>query len=183
MTLFTIHTIESAPASAQPVLQQLKNRVGFVPNLAATMAGAPPVLEAFVALQASNAHTAFGPVERELLAMVVAREIGCTYCMAAHSTFAKAQGAADSVLAAVRAGQAPADARLAALTTFTQRVVQQQGQVSDMDVHAFLSAGFTEAQRLEVLIGVMQVSLVNLVHRMAGTPLDDGFKPQAWSSS
>ncbi|MBZ0321398.1 MAG: carboxymuconolactone decarboxylase family protein [Anaerolineae bacterium] len=183
MTTFTIHTIESAPESSRPILQKLQELVGFVPNLAATMAGAPTVLEAFASLSAINARSSFSGVERELIAMTVAREIECTYCMAAHSTFAKAQGASDSVLEAVRTGKAPGDARLAALTTFTRQVVCQHGQVSDADARAFLNAGFTQAQLLEVLIGVSQVSLVNLVHRMAGTPLDAGFQPQAWSAS
>lgn len=183
MTEFTIHTIESAPESAKPILQQLKERIGFVPNLAATMAGAPLVLEAFVSLNSLNARSSFSGVERELVCLTVAREIECTYAVAAHSTFAKVQGAADNVLAAVRAGQTPDDARLAALTTFAQQVVRQKGELSEAQLNAFLSAGFTQTQVLEVLIGVSQVSLVSLVHRMAGTPLDAGFQPQAWTVS
>ncbi len=183
MTEFTIHTIESAPESARPILKQLKERIGFVPNLAATMAGAPPVLEAFVGLQASNARATFSPVEREIISMAASYDIQCTYCMAAHSTFASAQGASESVLNAIRAGKDPDDARLAALIRFTHQVVGKHGQASTEDIHAFLSAGFTQSQLLEVLIGVTQVTLVSLVHQMAGTPLDAGFQPQMWKAS
>ena len=51
MTEFTIHTLESAPESARPLLEELKQQLGFVPNLAATMAESPLMLEAFRSLQ------------------------------------------------------------------------------------------------------------------------------------
>jgi uncharacterized peroxidase-related enzyme len=183
MTEFTIHTLESAPESARPILEMLKDRVGFVPNVAATMAGSPPVLEAFVGLQSSNAHTAFSPVEREIISMAASYDIQCTYCMAAHSTFARAQGASEAVLNAVRSGKEPDDKRLAGLTRFTHQVVRNGGEVSTEDIRAFLGAGFTQPQLLEVLIGVSQVRLVSLVHQMAGMPLDAGFQPQAWAAA
>ena len=44
MTEFRIHTLESAPESARPLLEQLKQQLGFVPNLAATMAESPLML-------------------------------------------------------------------------------------------------------------------------------------------
>src|SRR5687767_7685610 len=85
MTNFTIHTLESAPENAKPILQKLKELIGFVPNLAATMANAPTVLETFASIRAINARSSFSGIEREVLAMTAAREIRCSYCMAAHS--------------------------------------------------------------------------------------------------
>jgi uncharacterized peroxidase-related enzyme len=62
MTGFTIHSITSAPDSARPILEQLQARIGFVPNLAATMAGSPLVLETYVALSSTFARGSFSPV-------------------------------------------------------------------------------------------------------------------------
>lgn len=183
MNEFTIHTIESAPETARPTLRQLHERVGFVPNLAATMAGSPPVLEAYVTLSSIFARGSFSPVEREIVAMATSLDNQCTYCMAAHSTFARAQGASESVLNAVRAGKKPSDLRIAALVNFTHQVVRKRGQVSDEDIQTFLDAGFTQAQIMEVLVGVSQATLASLVHHMAGTPLDEGFQAQAWAAS
>ena len=181
MTEFTIHTLASAPESARPILEQLKQGISFVPNLAATMAGSPRVLEAYATLQAIFARGSFTPIEREIVAMTTSYDNHCTYCMAAHSTFAKAHGAAESVLNAVRAGKEPNDPRLAALTNFTHQVVRKRGQVSAEDIRTFLDAGFTQPQLLEVLIGVSQATLASLVHHMARTPLDEGFQSQAWA--
>ena len=64
MTEFNIHTIESAPQASKPSLEQLQRQVGFIPNLAATMAESPYLLEAFTSLRAINGRGAFTQVER-----------------------------------------------------------------------------------------------------------------------
>jgi len=113
-------------------LQQLKQNIGFVPNLAATMANAPTV-------------------------------------------FAKANGAPDDILEAVRNGNLPDDVRLAALVGFTHEVVCNDGEATAVEIRKFLEAGFTQAQVLEVLINVSQATLASLVHRLSKVPVDEGF--------
>ena len=181
MTKFTIHTLESAPESARPLLEQLKQQLGFVPNLAATMAESPLMLEGFTALRAIFARGSLSGVEREVVAMTVAFETNCVYCMAAHSTAAKRHGASEEVLNAVRSGASPADRRLAALSRFTHQVVSKRSQVSAEDIHSFLDADFTPAQMLEVLVGVGMTMLASLMYHLAGTPLDAAFQAQAWA--
>ena len=183
MSHFAIHTINSAPAGAKPILEQLQERVGFVPNLAATMAGSPLVLETWATLGGIFGRSTFSPAEREIVAMATSYDNRCTYAMAAHSTFAKAYGASEAVLEAVRAGKSPSDPRIGALVTFTHQVVRGRGQVPADELEAFLKAGFTEAQALDVLIGVSQATLASFVHTMAGTPLDEGFRPQEWGEN
>jgi alkylhydroperoxidase family enzyme len=103
--------------------------------------------------------------------------------MAAHSTFARAQGASEADLDAIRAGRHPGDLRLAALVQLTRQLVRKHGQLSDEDVQDFLSAGFSEGQILEVLIGISQANLASLVYRVTGTKLDEGFQPLKWEKS
>lgn len=38
MSAYPLHTIDSAPAASRPVLQQLQQTFGIVPNIAAAMA-------------------------------------------------------------------------------------------------------------------------------------------------
>jgi hypothetical protein len=44
MSDFPIHTIDSAPSGSRPLLEKLAAEVGFVPNLAASMAESPTTL-------------------------------------------------------------------------------------------------------------------------------------------
>lgn len=180
MTTFKIHTIESAPENSKPILERLEQGIGFVPNLAATMAHSPGVLDAYTTLNRIFSAGTFSPIERELIAMTTSFVNECTYCMAAHSTFAKAQGAPEKVLEAVRGGQLPDDPRLAALVRFTHEVACNGGRASAEEIKIFRDAGFSQAQVLEVLIGVSQASLASLVHHLAETPVDVGFQSLAW---
>src|SRR5688572_27588494 len=80
---FPPHTIDSAPAASQPVLQRLREEVGAIPNLAGAMAESPVLIDAFVTLRSLfHAKSSFSPVERELLFLVNAVENGCEYCTA-----------------------------------------------------------------------------------------------------
>jgi alkylhydroperoxidase family enzyme len=83
--------------------------------------------------------------------------------MAAHSSFARAQGASEADIEALRTGKLPADSRIAALVQLTRQLVRKHGQLSDADVRDFLKAGFSEGQILEVLIGITQITLTTLV--------------------
>ena len=53
-TTYTLHTLESAPEMAADALRTLQSTVGLIPNLAATMAESPALLNGFLALHAGN---------------------------------------------------------------------------------------------------------------------------------
>jgi|SRR5262245_20879867 len=109
MSSFTVHTIESAPEGSKSILANMKSEVGFIPNLAATMAESPALLEAFTSLRTINGQkSSLSASDRELVSIAVATEYGCSYCVAAHSTFAIKAGASEGVVAAVREGGRPA---------------------------------------------------------------------------
>jgi hypothetical protein len=53
---------------------------------------------------------------------------------------------------------------------------------ADVDVAAFLDAGYTRAQVIEVLFGVGMKTFNNYVDHIAHTPLNDQFKAEAWQT-
>jgi uncharacterized peroxidase-related enzyme len=147
MSSFEIQTLDSAPAESKPVLQKLHAEIGFVPNLAATMAGSPVLIETFTTLRSLFQRTSFTPQEREVIAMNVAYQTGCTYCMAVHTTMAAKHGAPEAVLQAVREGQAPTDSRLRALSMLASQVAARDGKLTAEAVERFVEAGLTKARR------------------------------------
>jgi uncharacterized peroxidase-related enzyme len=177
---FKLHTIQSAPVGSRPALERLSKEVGFLPNLAATMAESPTMIEAFVATRSAWRSGTLSALEREVVALVTAFDAGCAYCMAAHSTFAKRAGASDAVLDALRAGELPTDRKLAALATYARQVVRGRGQIAIEEMREFARAGFTHAQALEVFAGVAMTRLSSQAYYLAGPPIDDAFSAQAW---
>jgi hypothetical protein len=50
MSTYPQHTIESAPEQSQPVLQQLQQTFGMIPNIAAKMATSPVLINGFLSV-------------------------------------------------------------------------------------------------------------------------------------
>lgn len=175
---FQIHTIRSAPEASQALLQGLQDHVGFVPNLAATMAESPALLSAFLGLRSAAARGSLSPVEREIIAIAAATETGCTYCVAAHSTFALKCGAPAAAVEAVRVGRGPDDARLEALARFARAVVRR----ADVgpSVRHLLQAGASPAQVLDAVAAIMVPLLAGSAFQVTAAALDSAFDAQAW---
>ena len=83
-------TIANAPAASKPILEGVQKAFGFIPNLMAVFANSPEMLKGYLALEAEWNKTSFTPQERTLALLAASLENECGYCIAAHSTVAKA---------------------------------------------------------------------------------------------
>ena len=100
--------------------------------------------------------------------------------MPAHTGLAKLDKVPDDVIEALRNGVPIADPKLEALRTFTVQVVNRRGWVANADVQAFLDAGYTQQQILEVIVGMSYKVISNYTNHIANTPVDAAFKKFAW---
>lgn len=183
MTAFKPHDLESVPEGSRETLAQVKQKYGFVPNLMGVLAESPAALNAYLSLGALVEKSSFTPVEQQALFLAVSVENRCEYCVSAHSAIAKMQQVPEQALEALRQEGRIEDPRLQALSRFAREVVRQKGWVSEEEVEQFLSAGFTKAQMLEVLVVVAMKTLSNYTNHIADTPLDEAFKPSAWTAA
>jgi uncharacterized peroxidase-related enzyme len=184
MNTFEIHTIETAPADGVPALRALEEGLGFVPNLAATMAESPTLVNGFVDLRKTLATSGeLNGVERELIALAVSFENDCDYCMAAHSTFALMQNADEAAVSDARAGVPPGDPKLGALYRFARNLVAKKGHVSEDETETLIAAGYSRSAVLELVAQVAHTTLANLAHGISKAPVDEGFAAQAWAAA
>lgn len=181
MTPFQIHTLDSAPAKSVPALETLEQGLGFVPNLAAAMAESPTLVAGFVDLRKTLAAGELTGVEREIVALAVSFENDCDYCMAAHSTFALMQRAAEEDVSAAREGVAPADPKLGALYRFARSLVASKGHIADYETRELLDAGYSRGAVFDVVAQVGHTTLANFAHTISNVPVDEGFAAQAWT--
>lgn len=181
MTKFTVHTTETAPERSRPLLEGIQKAFGFVPNLFAVFAESPAALQGALAMADAFSASTLSPAEQQLVALAVSEANDCQFCVAAHSTIAKRVAKADPALVAATRDRGPlSEPKLDALVTFTRKLVEQRGFVSDTDVATFLEAGYTKAQIIEVLLGVGMKTFNNYVDHIAHVPLNDQFKAEAW---
>ena len=180
MKHFTIHNLQSAAPKARPILEGLAKMVGFVPNVFAVMGGSAPALNGFVEVTKQFGASSLNATEREIVHIATSVENGCSYCVAGHTGFAKAQKVDDAVIEAVRTRGTIADPKLAALHDFTRALVIKRGHVEQSELERFRAAGYTEAQVYEVIIGISEKTISNLTSISLDLPLDEAFKPFAW---
>jgi alkylhydroperoxidase family enzyme len=180
MSTFQIHTIESAPESSRPVLRQLRQNFGFIPNIAGAMAGSPVLIEAFFSLfQKVHAGT-FDEAQIQTLLLTNAVTNASSWAVAFHTALALNEGLAPADVEAIRAGRAPADRRHAALSTLTRTSIEKRGHLDERDVSAFLEAGFRRDQVLEVLAVAAASTITNYAGNIAQPPLEEQFHGHVW---
>ena len=181
MSVFDIHTKETAQAESAELLATAEKSYGFVPNLLGVFAESPATLKAYRTIGQIFDESSFSPTERQLVILTTSRLNECHYCIAAHSTVAEMQKVPADVIEAVRNDHAIADSKLESLRTFTTAVVEKRGWVTGDDTKAFLATGYTKAQILEVVLGISFKTLSNYVNHISDTPIDDAFAPKAWT--
>lgn len=177
---YPVHTIDSAPEAAKPILTASQKGFGFLPNLLAVMATAPALLEGYLTLSKILDGSSLSATERQVVLLAVSRENNCGYCMSVHSALAGMQKVPANVVEALRADTTIADPKLEALRVFATAVTEKRGWVSEDDTAAFLRAGYGQQQVLEVVLGVGLKTISNYTTHIAKTPLDAAFSGVAW---
>jgi uncharacterized peroxidase-related enzyme len=179
-TLFQPLTLETAPEQSLESLKAVEGGLGFIPNLFATFANSPSVISGYLALDAAYNQSGFSPVERQVILLAVSLENECGYCTAAHSTILKSMMKVDpAIVNAVRAGEAVPNEKHQALITAVREIVRERGYLSTETRDAFLAAGYTPANLMEILLGVALKTISNYLDHISPAPLDEAFQPEA----
>jgi uncharacterized peroxidase-related enzyme len=182
MTEFTIHTEETTPQASKELVQAIKGKYGFLPNLNAVQSESPAMLESYVALNQIFLKTNLSETERQIILMTNNRLNGCDYCVAAHTTVSQMAKVPADVIEALRGGTEIADSKLEALRQFAIRMNETRGWVEQSDLDAFFAAGYDKASVLDVIIGTSLKVLSNYTNHITKTPLDAAFQANAWSA-
>jgi len=180
MCSYPAYTIESAPAQSKPVLQQLQQTFGFIPNIAAKMAGSPVLIHGFIGLfERVHASSLTEPeIQTVLLTNAVAN--ASEWPVAFHTALALKQGVHPTDVDAIRHGVLPHDTGLAALSALARTLIEKRGRLAESDQRRFLEAGFSVEQILEVIAVVAASTITNYASSVSQPPLEAQFEEFAW---
>lgn len=179
MTVFTVHTAESAPPASRRAMAAVEAKQGYLPAAVALLAESPEALEGFLRLSAAFDSCTLEPLARETVIMTVAARNRCHLCLAMHAARLAALGADPSLAAALRAQGPVADARLEAARAFAVRVLDTAGDPGEAALGEFLARGFTRRNALEVVLGIGAYTLSTLANRLTAAPVDKQLAPFA----
>lgn len=164
-------TLDTAPEGARPLFAALKQKLGAVPNLFATIGHSPAALTALLGAMESLEHGRLAPREVEAVNLATSELNGCGYCISAHATLARQLGLSPDEIAARRAGRG-STAREQVLLDLVRRVVRTGGAGAGTELAAAREAGLSDGEVIEALAHVALKTFTNAVAIVAGTEID-----------
>ena len=178
---FPLHTPDTAPEASRPFLLAAKEDFGMIPNLEAVMASAPPLLEGYVTLWEAFKRTGLSAVEQQVVYQTANFENGCGYCVPWHSVARRARrGWTPRRWRRCGRGRRSTTTSWRRCTASRRRCCGPAGNPAPADLDAFLAAGHTRENALEVVLGLAVKTMSNFTNGMAQTPLDAAVKKRAW---
>ena len=179
---YPAHTLASAPENSKPALEQLEKAFGVIPNIAGAIANSPKLINSLVGVFQQVHSSSFTEQEIQIVLLTDVVVNSCTYAVGFHTALATQQGVGSEETGAVRERRAPKDKRLAALSNLAKTLIEKRGHLSAQELDAFIAAGFTKEQVLEVIAIVAASTITNYAGTIANPSLDEAFQSYAWQS-
>ena len=177
---FPIHSIESAPEQAKPLLEETHKSFGMIPNLERVMSSSPQLLSAYVKLWDDFSNTSLSEIEQQVVYQTANFINNCEYCVPWHTLLSKQAQMPEEVSSALREGQEIPDQKLMALHSYTKALIEHKGEVPPEVSESFYQVGYTSKNALEVIMGLAIKLMSNYTNHIAETPLDSVAQKYEW---
>lgn len=164
-------TNEAATPEQQALLSAVQAQLGLVPNFIRVFANSPAALRAFLGIFGIAGEGSLDPQTRERIALALAQQNSCEYCLSAHTALGRNAGLSDSEIAANRAGTSQ-DAKAAAAVTFARALVDNMGDVTTAEIQAVRDAGYSDAEIVEIITHVGLNVLTNVLGKASRIDID-----------
>lgn len=161
----------TASGDAKALLDAVQSALGMVPNFIRVLANSPAALQAFLGLHGIAGAGALDPKTRERIALSVAEQNACQYCVSAHTAIGRKTGLDNEEMLANRAGRS-SDAKAAAALTFARALVEHTGQVTGAEMDAVRAAGHSDAEIIEIITHVAMNIFTNILGRATQVEID-----------
>jgi len=171
MSRITAINPSEATGGVKELLDAAQAKLGVTPNMMRTMAQSPAVLEAYLNFSNALGKGKLNAKIREQTALLSAEANQRGYCAAAHTAIGKMVGLNEDAILAARKASAK-DAQTDAALKFARAVIEKRGAVSDADLQAVKSAGFSEGEIAEVIANVALNIFTNYFNETAKTEID-----------
>ncbi len=164
-------THKTATPDQQALLDAVRHKLGMVPNFLAVLCQSPEALQAFLGLHQIAETGALDAQTRERIALVIAQENSCQYCVSAHSAIGRKAGLTNDEIAANRNGSSQ-DQKAQAALSFATAINTHKGDLTDAEFQAIRQAGYSDAEIVEIIVHVGMNILTNMIGKISDTEID-----------
>lgn len=171
MARINIVTPESANAEQKALYGAIHAQLGMVPNFLKVFANSPAALKAFLGLHGIAGEGSLDPQTRERIALALAQQNSCEYCLSAHTAIGRKAGLNSAEIEANRAGSSQ-DAKAAVAVKFARSLVAHTGDITTAELIEMREAGYSESDIVEVITHVGMNILTNLLGKAGRVDID-----------
>jgi uncharacterized peroxidase-related enzyme len=167
---------QTATGRSKELLDQIAQKNGKIINIQRVLAQSPAALQAYLGISGALSQGSLSPKLRERIALVVAQENHCDYCLSAHTFLGGRAGLSEEEILSARRGEAEGE-KERAVVEFAQTMIRERANVTDADLQRLRDAGLSEGEIVEVVANVVANIFTNYVNHVADTPVDFPLAP------
>ncbi|ASF47213.1 carboxymuconolactone decarboxylase family protein [Methylovulum psychrotolerans] len=164
-------TKETADAEQQALFTAIQAKLGMVPNFLKILANSPAALRAFLGLHSIANEGSLDPQTRERIALAVAQQNACDYCVSAHTAIGRKAGLDNAEIHANRSGTSH-DAKAAVAVKFARSLLENSGEVTTAEIIEARAAGFSDADLVEIITHVAMNIFTNMIGKASHVDID-----------
>lgn len=163
--------LDHTDARTSATLEAVENKLGMLPNLLATLARAPAALNGYLQFSDALSQGRLNARQRELIALAVAQENACAYCLSAHTAIAQSIGLSGTAIDRARR-RGSSETLDEALIELARHIVQSRAMLDDDTLERARRAGLDDGLIIETIAHVGLNLLTNYVNHVADTEVD-----------
>lgn len=164
-------THEAANPEQQALFDAIQSQLGMVPNFLKVFANSPAALRAFLGLHGIANEGCLDPQTRERIALGLAQQNSCEYCLSAHTAIGRKAGLNAAEIEANRAGTSR-DEKAAVAVRFARSLVENMGEVTTAEIIEARNAGYSDGEIVEIITHVGMNVLTNMVGKASRVEID-----------
>lgn len=171
MSRINLVTAEAANSEQTELYEAITSQLGMVPNFLKIFANSPAALRSFLGLHGIANEGSLDPLTRERIALGLAEQNACQYCVSAHTAIGRKAGLSSAEIEANRAGTSQ-DAKAAAAVKFARALSEHNGDVTTAEILEVRHAGYSESDIVEIITHVGMNVLTNILGKASRVEID-----------
>ena len=171
MNRIKIITDQTANADQKALFDAIQGQLGMVPNFLRVIGNSPVALTSFLGLYGIAGAGSLDPLTRERIALAIAEQSTCQYCVSAHTAIGGKVGLSGDEMKTNRAGSSQ-DAKAAAAVKFARSLAEHKGEVTNEEITEVRNAGYSDADISEIIMHVGMNLITNIVGKASRVDID-----------
>jgi len=171
MSRINVINHEEANVEQARLYEAIQAELGSVPNFLKVFANSPAALKAFLGLHGIANTGSLDPLTRERIALALAQENGCQYCVSAHTAIGRKVGLDAAEIESNRSGTSQ-DAKAAVAVHFARALVEHKGEVTNAEIAEVRNAGYSESDIVEIITHTGMNLLTNILGKASRVDID-----------